>query len=176
MEVFWEKGYEAASIQDLVEAMEIHRGSLYNTFGSKHDLFLAALERYHEMIVSRLSGIFEEPGPRLEKIRRFFRRVIELSIEAGPKGCLMVNTAMESSGSDPVSAARVLSAFRSFENLFYENLVIARDNGEIGADRDPMALARFFTTTFYGIRVRSALISDPDELRQIAGEALSTLY
>ena len=67
VEVFWTRGYEATSLCDLLEHMEIGRQSLYDTFGDKHGLFLAALERYRRAMSQSLLGALErplQPGPR----------------------------------------------------------------------------------------------------------------
>ena len=68
MEVFWSRGYEAASIQDLVRHMGINRQSLYDTYGDKHALYLLALERYSEVESRRLIDLLERNGS--VKIRR----------------------------------------------------------------------------------------------------------
>ena len=77
VEVFWAKGYEATSIQDLVDAMGIQRGSLYATFGGKHQLFLTALDRYGEVVVKKLLAILESKPSALESIEQFFAQLVE---------------------------------------------------------------------------------------------------
>src|ERR1700730_2144482 len=62
MEVFWSRGYEASSIQDLVKRMGINRQSLYDTFGDKHTLYLQALDRYREVEGRKIVELLEQPG------------------------------------------------------------------------------------------------------------------
>ena len=88
VEVFWAKGYEAASIQDLVDAMGIQRGSMYATFGGKHQLFLTALDRYGDVVVKKLLEILESKSSALESVEQFFSQLVEHSLTAGPlRGC-----------------------------------------------------------------------------------------
>ena len=70
MEVFWHKGYEGTSVQDLLEGMGINRGSMYDTFGDKRTLFLKAVEYYRSHVVSRLVAKLAVPGSPLGNIRR----------------------------------------------------------------------------------------------------------
>ena len=75
MEVFWADGYEAASVQTLLDAMGINRGSMYDTFGDKHALFLAAIEHYGTTVFRCFEQDLACPGPVLECIRRTLRRM-----------------------------------------------------------------------------------------------------
>ncbi|TXL21394.1 hypothetical protein BMR06_00995 [Methylococcaceae bacterium HT5] len=82
--VFWAKGYEATSMQDLVEAMGIQRGSLYATFGSKQQLFLQSLERYGKVVVKQFLDILESKPSAIESIELFFAQLVEHLLTAGP--------------------------------------------------------------------------------------------
>ena len=62
MQVFWSSGYEATSIQHLVDRMGIQRGSLYATFGDKRALFFAAIDHYDRVVTAKLLAVLEEPG------------------------------------------------------------------------------------------------------------------
>ena len=95
MEVFWEKGYKATSIQDLVDRMGIKRGSIYNTFGDKHALFLAAIEHYGESVTSEMVKVLEAPGPAIENLYKFYSRLLRTPRENRMKGCLISNTVVE---------------------------------------------------------------------------------
>src|SRR6266852_1410049 len=77
MEVFWSRGYEAASIQDLVKHMGINRQSLYDTFGDKHALYLQALDRYREVEGRKLLELLERPGSVKKSLRQLFEGVVE---------------------------------------------------------------------------------------------------
>ena len=74
MEVFWTRGYEGASIQDLVKHMGINRQSIYDTFGDKHTLFLQALDRYREIQSRKIFEVLERPGSMKKKSAPVIRR------------------------------------------------------------------------------------------------------
>src|SRR2546428_10205183 len=96
MQVFWERGYEATSVEDLVQHMGLNRFSLYSTFGGKHQLFVAALERYRDTIVADLVGELEQSAAGLAAIRQFFTRLVDFFASSqGWCGCLMTHTAVE---------------------------------------------------------------------------------
>jgi TetR/AcrR family transcriptional repressor of nem operon len=84
MNVFWCRGFEATSMQDVVDAMGIKRQSLYDTFGGKHQLYLAALDRYRAEQDAKLLALLGTPGPVKEKLRKLFYEVIEVSIRPRP--------------------------------------------------------------------------------------------
>ncbi len=83
MKVFWRKGYAATSVQDLVDRMGINRGSLYATFGKKHDLFLAALDRYREVLVAQRFAALEEQGSTKHAIQWGFPRWLLPTADTG---------------------------------------------------------------------------------------------
>ena len=94
--VFWRQGYQATSVQDLVGATGLNRGSLYGTFGDKHGLFLEAVEYYRTNVTAQRLARLEEPGPARDRIATFFKEVIEFSVGEGRLlGCLMTNAAIE---------------------------------------------------------------------------------
>jgi len=106
MRIFWNRGYEATSMQDLVDSTGINRGSLYSTYRDKHALFLAALRRYAETIHHRLLVDLESTyGPR-EAIRQSFLAFAEKMSEGGNCGCFLTNTALELAAHDPEARMR----------------------------------------------------------------------
>ena len=154
MDLFWRRGYEATSVHDLLEEMGIGRGSMYDTFGDKRALFLAALDRFEETRVSRADEILEGSASAVEGIRRLFETTIEGLVSYEPRrGCLMANTAVELAPHDEQVAGRISRYVRRTEDAFERALVRGRATGEIPADKDPKALARFLVSTLHGVRV-----------------------
>src|SRR5258707_10646914 len=99
MEAFWTRGYEGASVQDLVKHMGINRQSIYDTFGDKHALFLQALDHYREIESRRVFELLERPGPVKKNFRQLFERVVEKAIsEEGKRGCFVGNSMAELAG------------------------------------------------------------------------------
>src|SRR5215467_1252825 len=95
MRVFWERGYEAASVQNLVDATGVNRASLYATFGGKKELFLSSLARYEEVVVKPLLATLNDPDPRRALERMFDGIVRRVSNPSFPRGCFYTNTSLE---------------------------------------------------------------------------------
>src|SRR5919106_1334524 len=92
MEVFWSRGYEAASVGDLVKHMGINRQSLYDTFGDKHALYLAALDRYPEVEGRKMFELLERPGSVKRALRNLFEGVVACALGEGERrGCFVGN-------------------------------------------------------------------------------------
>ena len=144
MQVFWHKGYEATSMEDLLSAMDLNRGSLYDTFGDKRQLFLKVMDRYCHGFVAEKFSLLDQPGPALPTLRRFIHGMIEGAL-ADPqrRGCLIANTVMELSPHENDIAGKVCKALKMGEDAFFKILTRAKAQGKLRADQDPRVLARF---------------------------------
>lgn len=144
LEVFWQKGYEATSMQDLVDAMGIQRASLYGTFGDKRSLYLRALDSYQ-------AKAFEEMRERLETATSPRDALVDLLLGAagiacsrsGRKGCFCVNASVELGAEDRDIAGRMRAHGQAVEGLFAAALRRAVELHELPADTDPERLATF---------------------------------
>lgn len=177
MHVFWHKGYEATSMEDLLTAMNINRGSLYDTFGDKRELFLKAMDRYCTGggIGSRLS-ILNQPGPALSLIRQFIGHLLEFGLsDPLRRGCLITNTVMELAPHEKDIARKVAGRLQMAEDAFFRLLTRAKQEGELAKDKDPRALARVLVTMMQGTIVMIKAGSPADAVKQTAETALSIL-
>ncbi|WP_319995857.1 TetR/AcrR family transcriptional regulator [Trichococcus shcherbakoviae] len=174
MEVFWKQGYEKTSIQDLVDNMGIHRRSLYDTFGDKHSLFVQTLERYESLIAAQTRKQITEEMTTVESIRIIFELAI-YSDNAYPKGCLMVNTAVELSLLDNEVSQRIQSAFKQTENLIADLLSKGQARGEVASSFDINELARYIHNALIGVRVLVKMTADPKEFDSTIDITLSIL-
>jgi TetR/AcrR family transcriptional repressor of nem operon len=174
MQLFWCKGYGATSMRDLLDAMCIGRGSFYDTFGDKHALFLAALDRFENARTSWMDEALEGSG--LGGIGEVFRQTVESLVGFEPRrGCLLANTAVELAPHDAEVAARISRYVRRTEEAFTDALVRAQGAGEIPADSDPKVLARFLVSNIHGLRVLARAGSDRRTLEDAARVALEAL-
>ena len=174
MQLFWRKGYEAASMRELLDAMDIGRGSFYDTFGDKHALFLAVLDHFQEVRTSWVEEVLAGSG--LEGIREVFVRTVDGLVEFEPRrGCLLANSAVELAPHDPEVAGRISRYIHRTEAAFEGALVRARKAAEIPADSDPKALARFLVNTLHGLRVLARAGSDRGTLQDTVDVALQAL-
>ncbi|MGW5644487.1 TetR/AcrR family transcriptional regulator [Saccharopolyspora sp. NPDC003752] len=153
MELFWRQGYEATSMQDLVDCLGLGRGSIYGAFGGKRELYLKALERYVEDTRQAFVAHLSASGRAIDAVCGLVRLYVEISVEdAEVKGCFMTNTAVELPADEQVGR-RVESGLAVMETALTTALMRARAEGDLAADKDPAALARFLVTLLQGVRV-----------------------
>lgn len=177
MHVFWHKGYEATSMDDLLTAMDINRGSLYDTFGGKRELFLKAMDRYCSGggIGSGIS-ILKQSGPALPLIRRFIDHMLNFSLsDPLRRGCMITNTVMELAPHEKDIAGKVAGRLRLAEGAFFELLARAKREGELAQDKDPRTLARVLVTMMQGTIVMIKAGTPANEVRQTVRAALAIL-
>lgn len=160
MHLFWRRGYRATSLPDLLEAMRIGRQSLYDTFGDKRALFLAALDRYEAVVGAALVAPLDEPGPVRPAVRRVFDRVVEGSLRDGRRGCLMANATAELAPGDREVADRTEASLRGVEDALCRALERARTTGELGPGESPRALARYLANALLGLRLTAKTTAD----------------
>lgn len=176
LELFWERGYEATTMADLVEHLGVGRASLYATFGNKHELYLKALHRYLRTRSPDPIEALSQPGPALPAVRA----LVELYAEEGVadvrrRGCMIVNAAAELLPKDPVVTRFVEANWAALETALTSALIRARAQGELPADADPVALARFLLVVLQGLRIMAKGSPDPGRLRDAAAQALRLL-
>ncbi|MEU6430212.1 TetR/AcrR family transcriptional regulator [Microbispora sp. NPDC046973] len=176
LDLFWRRGYEATSMADLVEHLGIGRASLYATFGGKHDLYVKALERYAQTRDPDVVELLSQPGPALPAVRTLIERYTEDSIrDRDRRGCMIVNAAAELLPDDEPVARLVETSWTGLETALTSALIRARAQGEISADADPRALARFVLVFLQGLRVMGKGRGDPARIRDAAAHALAML-
>ena len=176
LELFWRRGYEATSMADLVEHLGIGRASLYATFGSKHELYLKALDRYLETRRPDPVELLSQPGPVLPAVRALVRSYAdEAARDEQRRGCMVVNAAMERLPHDRMVARRVQASWDTLEVALTAALTRARAQGELPAGKDPRALARFLLAVLQGLRVLGKGDPDPGRLKDAAEQALAAL-
>jgi TetR/AcrR family transcriptional repressor of nem operon len=156
MRLFWEKGYEASSIQELERRMGINRFSIYNTFGDKEQLFLASIERYRKQMASAM--VEAADGDSLEAALDFFRALdLVVASPEGAMGCLLVNTAVDQALRGTPSAAMAREHFDLLEASFHRTLRRARRSGELGGTDNLRDRARLLVAAAQGILVSARL-------------------
>ncbi len=174
--MFWYKGYEATSVQDLIDCMRINRGSLYDTFGDKHSLFIATLDRYRDAFVSDRLNVLERSPSGLAAIRQFFDAIVQLhTSETGCQGCFMINSMVELSLHDDEIAGRIASHLKHLEEALYRALVRAQKQNELRPHQNLRALAQFLTNSINGLCVTAKISPEPRMLQNIADVTLSVL-
>lgn len=172
--VFWEKGYEGASLTDLTGAMGITRTSMYAAFGNKEELFRKALERYEEGPAAYVARALREPTAR-QVATAFLHGSVRASTRPGcPAGCLGVQGSLAAGD----AAAGVRDHLADWRNggtsRLAERFRRAVDEGDLPPEADPGVLARYLMTVANGIAVQAAGGATHDDLQQVADMALLT--
>jgi TetR/AcrR family transcriptional repressor of nem operon len=176
LELFWERGYEATTMADLVGHLGIGKASIYATFGSKRELYLKALDRYGEEVGPAVRRALSQPGATLPAVRALVERYAqEAAGTAASRGCFVVNTAVELAPHDPLAARRVQASWDQLETALTSSLVRAQAQGELAATRDPRAVARFLLVVMQGLRVVGKAGTEPGRAQDAARQALALL-
>src|SRR5258706_3935796 len=175
MQVFWANGYKATSLDDLCASTGLGRSSLYAAFGDKRGLYLKALDRYEGAGVDRITAALAR-APLRKALARFLDRVIN-DIVAGPgrSGCFIGNCAAELAHGDRTAATRVRRSLDRIQAVFRDALVRARTRGEIAANADVDALARFLVAGTQGLRLIGKAKPQRAALNDIAAVMLNCL-
>ena len=152
MLVFWRKGYEATSLADLLKATGLSKSSLYATFNSKRDLFLAAFDDYRRARAKDMFSMLSE-APARAAIEKFFRMVISDAWTCNGEGCMSVNQAVELASTDAEVAIRVRGDLLGMEKLFVHTIVRGQNEGSISLSTPALDLARLLVLAFPGLQV-----------------------
>ncbi|MGW2329155.1 TetR/AcrR family transcriptional regulator [Streptomyces sp. NPDC001700] len=172
MRVFWERGYDGASLTDLTSAMGITRTSMYAAFGNKEDLFRKALERYEEGPASHTTRSLGEPTAR-QVATAFLNGSVRATTRPDcPAGCFGIQGSL-AAGESGSNARDALTAWRNEgTDHFRDRFQRAVDEGDLPPDTDPALLARYLMTVANGIAVQAASGTCREDLQRVADMAL----
>ncbi|MDN5203091.1 TetR/AcrR family transcriptional regulator [Fulvivirgaceae bacterium BMA10] len=176
VEVFWLKGYEGASTQDLLEAMKLNKGSLYNTFGSKKELFIRSINHYAQEVLTKLDQDVENSDEPLEVIKDHFRNICDTpDYETHNKGCFFGNALSELANIDSELKKEADRKLKTVEDIYFKGLQIARQKGQLANDGDLRILAQYLLNTWNGINLTRRMYPEREDLEAILKLSLSVL-
>ncbi|MFP3591128.1 TetR/AcrR family transcriptional regulator [Chryseobacterium sp. SIMBA_038] len=154
IEIFWHKGYNGTSAQDLVTHLGLSRSSLYDTFGDKQKLFVQSLKKYQKQSQDQIIDLFETSENIKETLHDIFKQAVIESLEDRiTKGCFMVNSSVELAMHDQEIAKIVQNNAKTMEEIFTNAVQKGQDLGHISKKMDAKVLARFIFNNYSGIRV-----------------------
>jgi TetR/AcrR family transcriptional regulator, transcriptional repressor for nem operon len=152
-DLFWSQGYGGTSLDDLGEATGLGRGSLYNTFGDKHAIFLRSLDDYCTETSDLLRAQLRDP--KLTAHDRLVAHVEAITASAAAdthrRGCLMAKSAAELSATDPDVTKRVKRTLDTWLRELTATISEAQRDGDLDPDADPRALASLLLAVLRGI-------------------------
>jgi len=176
MQLFWTRGFEATSLQDLLDSMGIARSSFYQAFGSKQEVFLRGVERYRDWLAGELRRSMESADSGLDFIEDTLKSVAgDTKCADGRRGCLVFNSAAEFGQRDPEVAGRVAASIDAFTGVFADAVRRAQDEGDVPPDRDPGLLGRHVVCTMSGLRTLAKAGARREELGALAELAMRSL-
>jgi len=174
--LFWGKGYNATSMNDLIDGLGIGRSSIYHAFGDKHNLFVKALELYQSVGTARITGIIDDAPSLKIALETLLNGVVNDVLHSTcPKGCFKVNSEVEVAAQDEIINKLVYNDDLLIEDALHRAFKKAQQNNEINTTKDPLALARFFCNTIAGMRVYAKFRSERQFFEDIAKTAVQVL-
>lgn len=153
VEVFWSKGYEATSMTELLEAMGIQKGSFYDTFGSKREVFLLSIDQYEEDRFRQFQGVMQSKSPRDAIVAMLDLAKRESLANVRDRSCLVVNSLLEITPEDPEVQEKVQSILKRHEKLHSKLIRQAQAEGQISDSIDPGSVAKVLVGLIIAMKV-----------------------
>lgn len=173
--LFWAKGYEATSTDDLLTAMGIGKSSFYHAFKGKKELFEMVIEKFVNHSVAGLMKDIETSHHPIEAIKRFFRAIATTPNSIHQKGCFMGNTIVELSNIDKSLENMAIKKLKKMETVFTEQITKAQQNGELKNKEDAATIARYLVTQWNGLNITRRMYPDANHLLPVIELQLSIL-
>jgi TetR/AcrR family transcriptional regulator, transcriptional repressor for nem operon len=173
--VFWRLGYEHTSLDTLMREMGISRQSLYDTFGDKRSIYFRAMSHYREKTNASLRDLFTTEQSVRKGFAKLFQSIIRENKAQHERGCLLMNANLSRAVDDVEVKEFLRDNQRDVERIFRAAFVDAKKRAEIGPEKSPVTLSKFFVATIQGMRALARLNHDRKELAHIAAVALAAL-
>ncbi len=176
VQLFRQRGFEATSTTALVKHMGIGRGSLYETFGTKGEIFGEVLRTYEHQAFGGMIRQLESSNDPVTIIREIFESLGRNHASGrNPYGCLMVNTTIEAAIHTDEITDVLRAAWKRLEDSFTRSLVRGQKQGKLSESKDPRAIARFLITIMRGMGVGTKLGTSRAVTADIVSLALGVL-
>ncbi|WP_026777017.1 TetR/AcrR family transcriptional regulator [Polaribacter sp. Hel_I_88] len=176
MNLFWQQGYAATSINDLVSNLGINRASIYDTFGDKEKLFKKSFELYRKTNIEGLNDFFKNRTNVKNGFLELFENAINETLnDTNHKGCFVVNTTTELIPNDESLKNIIAKNKNDVENIFYNYLKKGREKGQLQNNQNLKALASLLFMLYAGIKVVSKVNPQEKEMKDSIALAMSLL-
>lgn len=176
MYLFWEKGYEATSMQALEQSMGLKRTSIYNAFGNKRTLFQLALNRYLSIVLSRFLTVLNEAPTAKQAIQQVLSEVLNLHFNKNhPGGCLVVLSLLEKQQHDKATNDLLDSALKQLSDAIIKRLEQGVGDGDIKKSFECKAIGAQVTALITGMIVMAKANFHKKDLEILIEKFLSTV-
>lgn len=164
--VFWEKGYTATSLADLLTTTGMGSGSFYNTFkGGKKELFRKAIQQRREAFIQFKAELNNSASP-IDLIKNFFRSIATADKQTHLQGCLIANTVTEMTFIDLDLENEAIAILKDVEKMFASAIEKGQQDGLLKNQTDPVLLSRYLITFWNGLNVTRRMYPDPKILQE----------
>lgn len=164
--VFWEKGFTATSLGNLLSSMDMGSGSFYNAFkGGKKEVFRKAL-RERKKDFNRFKTELEQSHSPVELIKDFFRSLADAEENSHLQGCIIANTVVEMTFVDKELENEAVEILKDVERMYTQIIREAQEKGTIENHTDPEILGRYLITLYNGLNVLRRMYPDKEILEQ----------
>lgn len=174
-ELFWENGYEATSMDELLACMNLNKGSLYYVFGSKHELFSKALDFFSKKFRTDAERTLKNAESPVQGIKDFFLAMTSSGEKLHKKGCFMGNTISELAGIDKRLTDKAVRHLKDLEDLFYEYVEKGKQQRELKTKEDSRKIARYLVTLWNGLNITRRMYPTAEALEPLVKMQLSVL-
>ena len=176
MQLFWLKGYESTSLDNLLVTMGISKSSFYQAFKSKRNIFESSIQSYQEMLVNELKGKLKEAGSGKKFIETLFYSVADETSETEDRrGCLIINTANEFSQIDPKIAHLVSESLDKITTIFEQAILQSQNEGEISQKKEARSLATYLLCCMSGLKNMVKAGADRETIKGIVSISMRAL-
>ena len=174
-ELFWEKGYEATSTEDLIKVMGLQRGSFYHTFKSKKELFINAINDHEINSFNEFKKNLDESHAPIQLIKSLFLEIVNCPPEEHKKGCFAGNTIAELSGIDEELAENAKKHLKLFEEILLKQIRRSQETGELKNKTEAKLLARYLLNLWNGINITRRIYPSKQSLLSLIEFQLEVL-
>jgi AcrR family transcriptional regulator len=175
MRVFWQYGYEGASLGALTEAMGINKPSMYSVFGTKEELFIKAIDKYLTDQVAFVPEALVEPSLQQALRKMLTQSVNFLTDKQTPLGCLVLQGALNCGQGHEKIQQELIAQRLGYEKLLRKRFELAQAQSDLDSQFDPATLAKYIVTVHQGLSVQATNGATKEELLAVVDIVLNNL-
>ncbi|MCU0439903.1 MAG: TetR/AcrR family transcriptional regulator [Raineya sp.] len=175
IQLFWEKGYNACSMQDVVDGLGLSRSSIYDTFTDKKNLFLQSLKKYQEDYTSIVINMLNNSSDIRKTLEDIFDNIVQDVEKCLLKGCFMTNSTIELAHTDEEISQIINGNKQQIELALEKALQKGQDSGQISQKNNPKVLSKYLYSNLAGLRVIAKNKPHPDEIREVINVIMQAL-
>lgn len=173
--LFWEKGYEATSTEDLIQVMGLQRGSFYHTFKSKKDLYISALNSHENYSFKEFDDLLKKSQTPIETLKAAFLAMADCPDKEHMLGCFAGNTIAELSGIDDELVGNAVKHLKRFESIITKQIRSSQKSGELKTKEDPALLGKYLLNLWNGLNITRRMYPDKKVLKDLISFQLEVI-